>query len=409
MVCKVYCIASAKGGSGKTIVTANIASFLASVGKRCLIVDCDAATHGMTLLYIAEVLSNATENSFGLFEFSNQLENVTDQEASKKLADSIVTLTEGVDLLPATYRFSADFPPENMTGINILEELTKRLRPNYDLIFLDAQAGADVHSRLAMNKTISDEVIIVSEYDPMSAAGVERLKQLVGRDLDFSRTFILLNKMLPEFVEKFSEFLSVANYLPPIPWNAEVVRAYAKRKLALDLDRGNAFTLAVMRTVSALMIDEEEIDIETWANERAYALRAPLHNQYEAAEAELAVALKEKSLLGQKRRWRVLLQGYAVVGACLVALVSIFYFSKISRLWFYGFEPEWLAAVAALMLAPISFWVTYRLFRREKTAESLRHDRIISALEDKLRSLELLRAADYETIIKRRETFRHDV
>ncbi len=48
---KVFCLASAKGGSGKTIIAANIASFLTDIGRKCLIIDCDAATHGMTLLY----------------------------------------------------------------------------------------------------------------------------------------------------------------------------------------------------------------------------------------------------------------------------------------------------------------------------------------------------------------------
>ena len=55
---KVYCFASAKGGSGKTVLTANIASFLTEIGKKCLIIDADAATHGMTLLYIVEVSAN---------------------------------------------------------------------------------------------------------------------------------------------------------------------------------------------------------------------------------------------------------------------------------------------------------------------------------------------------------------
>ena len=64
------------------------------------------------------------------------------------------------------------------------------------------------------------------------------------------------------------------------------MRAYARRKLALDLERGNTFTLAIIRTVTALMGESVEIDIERWANERAYALRAPLEEQYAAAEGE---------------------------------------------------------------------------------------------------------------------------
>lgn len=286
MGAKVYCIASAKGGSGKTMVTANIASFLVSLGKRCLIIDCDAATQGMTLLYIDEVSSESNGKKVGLFEYRRAFEDATGQNDTKRIEDNVIILNNGVHLFPATYTFRSDSREQSTASIKNLKPLMTVLREHYDLIFLDAQAGADEHSRVAMSKEVSDEVVIVSEYDLMSSAGVERLKQIVGQDLDFSRTAILLNKMLPQFVEKFSEFLSVANYLPPIPWNAEVVRAYARRKLALDLERGNTFTLAIIRTVTALMGESVEIDIERWANERAYALRAPLEEQYAAAEGE---------------------------------------------------------------------------------------------------------------------------
>ena len=389
------------------MVTANVASFLVSLGKRCLIVDCDAATQGMTLLYIDEVSSKSNGKKVGLFEYRRAFEDATSQKEPKRVEDNIITLNNGVDLFPATYTFRSDSREQNTASIKNLEQFMSLLREHYDLIFLDAQAGADEHSRVAMSKDVSDEVVIVSEYDPMSSAGVERLKQIVGQDLDFSRTVILLNKMLPEFVEKFSEFLSVANYLPPIPWNAEVVRAYARRKLALDLERGNAFTLAIIRTVGALMGEDAEIDIERWANERAYALRAPLEEQYAAAEAELDAALREKNELERGRRLRLLYQGYMVIVAGALAVGSLVYLADMFDFLRYGFQSEWLAVLLILIVAPLTYWSAYRLFRREKTAEGARHDRVISSLEEKLRNLEALRAADYETIIKRRESYRH--
>ena len=50
MSARVICFASAKGGSGKTVITATIGSFLAALGKRVLLIDTDAATNGLTLL-----------------------------------------------------------------------------------------------------------------------------------------------------------------------------------------------------------------------------------------------------------------------------------------------------------------------------------------------------------------------
>ena len=52
MSANVICFASAKGGAGKTVVTATVGTFLAALGKRVLIIDTDAATNGLTLFYI---------------------------------------------------------------------------------------------------------------------------------------------------------------------------------------------------------------------------------------------------------------------------------------------------------------------------------------------------------------------
>lgn len=126
MTAHVLCMGSAKGGSGKTIITASIADFLHESRKHCLVIDCDA------------------------------------------------------------------------------------------------QAGSDRWSRLDMSKRFSGEVILVSEYDPLSATGIERPKHVVGEGLYHTRIWFRFNKLLPEFDEKFGDFLSIARFLPPILWNADV-------------------------------------------------------------------------------------------------------------------------------------------------------------------------------------------
>ena len=401
MKAKVFCFASAKGGSGKTIIVANIASFLTCLGKKCLIIDCDAATHGMTLLYIVETTSHNQENKIGLFDYFKC------QDEIGEIEDSLVTVENGVDLLPAIFELSADFVPESNFDSSILERIVDSMRSKYDLIFLDAQAGSDKYSRLAMSRKISDEVVLVSEYDPLSSAGVERLKQIIGEDLGYARTWMLLNKMLPEFVEKFSEFLSVIKYLPPIPWNAKVVRAYAQRKLALDTDKGNDFTLAIMRTVGFLMGESLENEIKSWANDRTYALKEPLEEQYATAESALDDALEARSKFELRLRRNTLLKVYMVV--VVVGVTSTFATNQIftnfdsieSVLGVFGpyLGPIFWGVVFAALL-PILLWTSSRFLKREKTAESTRHDRVIAALEERLRQLETLRAADYETIVK---------
>src|SRR6185295_13139004 len=100
----------------------------------------------------------------------------------------ITILPNGVHLIPASYSFShterKQLPEFERGLITILKSVFNK----YDYIFLDAQAGSDVYAQTAMKRRISTEVVIVSEYDPLSAAGVERLKALFRDDLTYDRT-----------------------------------------------------------------------------------------------------------------------------------------------------------------------------------------------------------------------------
>ena len=403
MAAKVFCLASAKGGSGKTILAANFAKFLSGIGKKCLMVDCDAATHGMTLLYIAEVTSNSDPKRKGVFDYSGM-----DKPSSDLIADSIIEIEDGVHLLPATYRFNIASHLEVELAARVLGNILNNTRPSYDYIFLDAQAGSDAYSRLVMNTRISDEVIIVSEYDPLSAAGVERLKQVVGDALSYQRTWILLNKMLPEFIERFSEFLSVAKYLPPIPWDAEVVRAYAKRRLALDLNKGNEFTLAIMRTLSSLLGENIEDDLISWSEGRAYELKEPLRRQMSDVMQELEFLLENRRTVEQRSKLRKLLLSYSLVmlSALAVTATGSFY-GMASWREFFILEPVFRpVGIVAMFVTAMSvlFWATTRLFRSDRTAESVTYDVRIGVLEERLRKLAILRDSDLETIVKNTDT-----
>ena len=402
MSARVYCFASAKGGSGKTMITANIARLLASVGKQSLIIDCDAATHGMTLLYLVEVSSHTNQHRIGLFDQAPK------PLLETRIEDAILSVSDGVDLLPATYTFTSGVEANGHVdhSPNQLERVVRILRPKYDFIFLDAQAGSDVHAREAMSSKVSDEVVIVSEYDPMSSAGVDRLRHLLGDDLGYARTWILLNKLLPEFVSKFEDFLSVMKYLPPVPWNSDVVRAYAKRKLALNEQEGNEFTLAIMRTIGALLGEDTERELAEWSKDRAYALKAPLEEQYVHAEAELMAALEAKRRFSFRRVITQMTAVYAFVALVAVALYLVIEVNTIESLD-YGMGSNRLAIVVASVCAVLGSvaaigYSVWKWTSGKRTADDLRYERVIAALEERLAKLEMLRSSSYEELVRRR-------
>ena len=392
-------MASAKGGTGKTVITASLASFLSVLNKKVLIVDVDAATQGMTLMYLKEVKRYSddvhTEGrvSFGVFDC-----------VGKNCKADIFALKSGIDFLPATYDFKMC---ENLS-INDLKSYFKyflsQLRGSYDYIFLDAQAGMDLYAQVVMGREISDEVIIVAEYDPLSAAGIERLKGLMRDDLTYMRTWVLLNKLLPDFVETFNNFLEVSKYLSPIPWDANVVRAYSRRKLALDLEYGNEHTLAIMQTLKSLLSEEIIEDINKWAEERVSYIRQPLVVQYEDAENELAGLIKERILFEKKKSLRIIFR---------VAFNGSFIFLLIYLLLIYGkgeirklmeitadIVPFGWLLILLLMFFMITVLVNLPSKKGVREIEESRYERQIEILEDKLKKLEILRKADLSTLIK---------
>jgi len=402
MSARVICFASAKGGSGKTVITATIGSFLAALGKRVLLIDTDAATNGLTLLYIKEVLAQGAQRPpdqqslVGLFEGDEASVSVTHVE-----------LAAGVHLVPATYQFvnTEGRSPEHFE--RRLAMILQRNRENYDYILLDAQAGADVYASIAMNKQISDVVVLVAEYDPMSAAGIERLKGLMRDDLTYARTWILLNKVLPEFAKNFSDFLEVARYLSPIPWDADVVRAYARRRLALDTENGNSFTLAVMQTVRSLLGEEIESDIRNWTQTRAEAIRQPIDVQYSKLERELAAIVLTSAQMERSGKLRSLILRAAVIAVSVTTVaMGIVWWQEIAE-GYLG--PLRLTIIGVLIAIGFTFSLSalrYLMERGKLVNLELERASIIrrrEVVEDTLRKLETLRVAEPEFLLRSRK------
>jgi hypothetical protein len=245
-----------------------------------------------------------------------------------------------------------------------------------------------------MERGISDQVIIVSEYDPLSAAGVERLKGTMGDHLSFDRTWILLNKMLPEFVKSFSEFLSVARYLPPVPWTAEVVRAYAKRRLALDFESPNQFTLAIMQTLQSLLGEDDAKKLTEWAEERTAALKQPIEVQYADLEKELHALYTMSSELTRRRR----LMELSTIGiAIFVGLIGAGMFLLKSEL----FSTPVIVIIGGTLVALMGL-VASGVFEGRSGArqvEGARLTRQIDVVSGRLRQLEVLKSAGLADIV----------
>lgn len=357
------CFISAKGGSGKTVLSASMARALAAVGERVTIADCDAATNGLTLLYLPELNRLKELEPYphhGLFDDDDGHDNGPDS----------VRLDTHLELVPATYYMNpTERTPESVLS-QALERLVTRLSGDGGLgsndepgiLILDAQAGTDAFASVAVK--FADQVIIVSEYDPVSGVGIERLKVDFASLMPRGETWTLYNKLLPEYATELGDFLRVAAVLPPIGWNADVIRAFARRDLALDLENGNAYTLGIFAVADALLPERVHTKVSRWRSSRDSAIREPIRSRISEIDFETErlerslvevgydVKMSERSFLSQP----VVLAGLTMVGAIIAGSAAILASGISISLVIAGAG----FGTAAVLTVAVSYWSALR-------------------------------------------------
>jgi flagellar biosynthesis protein FlhG len=185
-------IVSGKGGVGKTVITANLAAALSSIGRRILVVDADLGLANLDILLgvipqftIQDVLCGA-----------------------HTLDEVLLNTNKGFDLLPAGSGFSAGTVLTSAMAENI-ESLLNSLEQRYDVILFDA--GAGVGEVVLFFARLAHEILLVVTPEPTSLADayatIKVIKQLYGRN----RFFLVVNQANPACPDRIG--VSVVNHL----------------------------------------------------------------------------------------------------------------------------------------------------------------------------------------------------
>jgi hypothetical protein len=263
------------------------------------------------------------------------------------------------------------------------------LRNRFDFILIDAQAGVAEMAQVAMSRKVADEVVVVSEYDPVSAAGVDRLRVQLGEDLIRERTWILLNK-IPPGTKSFAGFVEAARYLSPIPWHAEIANVCAGGRLGMGTEAADGHTLPVLRTLKSLCGERIGKHVETWVQSRVAVVREPLEEQYADAEKERELLLSHKSQLTRRARltrWF----GLLLVMTGMIASAWIAYTAEQSGLRLEEFAP-YLAVTS--VVAIVGFFYLFGRQGAKAQRDSVRLERRLVLLNERLKRIELLRTLD---------------
>ena len=155
----VITVTSGKGGTGKTSVTALLATSLAQSGKKVLCIDCDVGLRNLDI-------------SLGLVDHC-PLSFLDVLEGGYSLKDA-TTHPDFPDLHFLTAPVNR--PPEQIDASRFADFLMDARR-SYDFIFLDAPAGVDAGFRLAT--ATADRCIIVTGAGPAALRDAMRTGEVL--------------------------------------------------------------------------------------------------------------------------------------------------------------------------------------------------------------------------------------
>lgn len=239
---RVICVASGKGGVGKTTMTANLGVALSTYGERTIVLDADVAMANLELI-------------LGMEGKSITLHDVLSGEAP--IEDAIYEGPGGVKVVPAGISL------EGLRKIRLdrLEEALEVLVEDTDILLIDAPAGLEKDALAAI--AAAQEMILVTtpEVPSISDAlktkiiasklGVDIIGVVINRE-QHDRTFLTLNE-----IETILEVPVIA----VIPDDPEVSRAAAYGEPIIVKNPKSPTSNAIMQ-LAADMIGEEYQPIE---------------------------------------------------------------------------------------------------------------------------------------------------
>jgi septum site-determining protein MinD len=154
---RIITIASGKGGTGKTIVAANLGTAIAMLGRKAVVVDADVAMADLGLY-------------LGLEKSPITLHEVLAREATTEQAT--YDGPAGCRIIPSGLSLSG-FSRANPQRLG---EVARKLAQEFDIVLMDSGPGLSKESTMPL--AAADEVIVVVNPDLASLADALRVKMM---------------------------------------------------------------------------------------------------------------------------------------------------------------------------------------------------------------------------------------
>ena len=192
---KIIAIHSYRGGTGKSNLTANIATMVAQAGNRVAIVDLDLPSPGIHVLFglgeekIKYTLNNYIWSQCAIANVVCDVSHVMGQKAANSrlyLLPSSIELADISRILREGYDFEF-----LLAGFRELIELLK-----LDYLFIDTHPGLNQETLVSL--TISNVVLYIMRPDKQDFLGTAVTVD-VARRLQVPKILIIVNKALKEY------------------------------------------------------------------------------------------------------------------------------------------------------------------------------------------------------------------
>lgn len=173
--CRVVCVTSGKGGTGKSVIATNLAVYAARHGLRVLLLDADL---GLANAHLLLSISPALNLSHVL-------------SGDKRIEDIVATGPFGLDLVSGGSGVSELAALDEFQLQTLVRELT-RLKERYDLVIVDTSAGIAPQTMAFLYA--ASEVILVTTPDVTAMTDAYAIVKTVHRHSLGTEVRLVVNK-----------------------------------------------------------------------------------------------------------------------------------------------------------------------------------------------------------------------
>ena len=197
---KIVSVHSFRGGTGKSNITANVATLMAKKGNRVGVIDTDIQSPGIHVLFgLDEEKIDRCLNDY-LWGKCSVEEAAYDVGATLRMGEGEVTVMGGgMYLIPSSLK-AGEIARVLKEGYDVgrLNDGFRNLidRLNLDYLFIDTHPGLNEETLLSI--AISDVLLVILRPDQQDYQGTGVTVE-IARKLDVPQMYLIINKVLSSF------------------------------------------------------------------------------------------------------------------------------------------------------------------------------------------------------------------